>query len=114
VVTLVFLAKRRTGMDAHEFHQHWRQRHGPLVARRLGHHLVSYQQLHRHEAVGADRGGYDGAAILRFRSMEDFHAFLADPAYTDEVGPDEETFIDRQASAMVFCDDPVTFVGEAP
>jgi uncharacterized protein (TIGR02118 family) len=110
VVTLVFLAKRRTGMDPRDFHQHWRDHHGPLVARLLGHHLVSYQQLHRHAALDGD--GYDGAAILRFRSMDDFHAFIADPAYTDEVGPDEETFIDRDASAMVFCDDPVMFVGE--
>lgn len=107
---LVFLARRRPGMDPDDFHRHWRDHHGPLVTRLLGRHLVSYQQLHRHPEL--DGGDYDGAAILRFRSADEFHAFLADPAYVEEVGPDEETFIDRDRSAMVFCDDPVTFVGD--
>lgn len=109
-LALVFLARRKPSMDPEEFRRHWRDEHGPLVARHLGDHVLSYRQLHH---TGDPGDGYDGAALLEFSSMESFQRFLADPAYAEVVAPDEERFIDRDRSAFVICDEVHQFVGGA-
>lgn len=95
-------------MSPEDFRRHWREEHGPLVARHLGQHLRSYRQLHRTADVG---DGYDGAALLEFDSMDAFREFLDDPAYANAVAPDEDRFIDRDRSALVICDEVHAFVG---
>lgn len=112
MITLVFFARRHESLSADEFHEHWRERHGPLVRDTLGHHLVSYQQLHRWRPDGdAGDAEFDGVAVLQFAAMADFQAFLTDPAYTDRVAPDEDRFIDKARSKTIFTEGPVHFVG---
>lgn len=104
--TLVFLARRRDELTHEEFLAHWRDHHGPLVREHLGHHLLSYRQLH-----ATVDGRFDGAAVLEFASPDAFAAFLADPAYAAVVEPDEDAFLDKSRSAMVLCDEEHPIIG---
>src|SRR5215210_5699102 len=113
MVRLISFVRRRPGMEAEEFHAHWRERHGPLVAEALGHHLVRYEQYHRSPDEGFGADGYDGVAVLTFASRADFDAFVADPAYLERVHPDEQRFLDFEAMAFLLTEDPEVLVDRA-
>ena len=40
MMTLIALLKRKPGMSAEDFHDHWRNTHGPLVTEHLGRYIV--------------------------------------------------------------------------
>ena len=98
MVKLTCLLKRKPGMSVEEFHRHWRDVHGPLIAGlpNLARHVVRYEQhprLEGSQAVGT--AGFDGVAEQWFRSLDDFMAFVGEPDYARHVAPDEERFLDR-------------------
>jgi uncharacterized protein (TIGR02118 family) len=114
MVRLISFVRRRPGMEAEEFHRHWRDRHGPLVAEALGHHLVRYEQYHGLPEGGLGEDGYDGVAVLTFAARADFDAFVADPAYLERVHPDEQQFLDLDAMTFLLTEDPEVFVDRMP
>lgn len=103
-VALVVCIKRRSGLSAQEFARYWREIHAPLIRQCAGfnRYLVSYTQYHlagRDSAVAkmfGVCGEYDGIAVLEFGSLETMQQAFADPAYLDEVRPDEPNFVDLE------------------
>ena len=109
MVKLFALIRRRDGMTAEAFRSHWRDVHGPLIRDRpeLARHVVRYEQhpRHRDDALsGTD--GVDGVAVQWFRSIDEFVAFISEPAYGDLVAPDERRFIDVDSIEFLITDEP--------
>ncbi|MBS1838502.1 MAG: EthD domain-containing protein, partial [Actinobacteria bacterium] len=50
--------------------------------------------------------GVDGVAVQWFRSIDDFAAFVAEPAYSELVAPDERRFLDVDSIEFLVTDEP--------
>jgi uncharacterized protein (TIGR02118 family) len=111
MVELVALLPRKPGMSKEDFHRYWRERHGPLVVETLGRHLKGYEQHHRLLADGDHDDAWDGVAIQRFESADDFQAFMSDPAFVERVVPDQEAFIDMSRVIWFLSEPAEVFVG---
>lgn len=112
MVRMVCLLRRNPNLTHAEFLEHWRAIHARLMSHPdLRRHLVRYEQWPRLEP-GSGRGEWDGVAVQWFRSMDDFAAMVAEPAYLDTVRPDEEVLLDRGAVQVVFTEDGTTIVSE--
>ena len=107
MIKLVAMLKRKEGLTPEEFHRHWREVHGPLIrSTKSGSYVVRYEQNRR--PLG-DYGNpivsdYDGVTVQWFRSMEDFHASLAEPDYAD-ISADVERFIDTASLVWLLTED---------
>jgi len=107
VIKLVCFLRRKPGMPLGEFYEHWRDRHGPLIAGtpELARHLRRYEQNHRlasdRERDAEGSPGFDGATIQWLDSMDSFLAFVREPKYAELIAPDEKRFLDR-SSLLVF------------
>lgn len=113
MVKLFAFIRRRPDLSAEEFHAHWRDRHGPLIADtpELARHVVRYEQHPRHHPgrrSGSD--GIDGVAVQWFESMDHFRSFLTDPAYAELVAVDERRFIDTDRIEYVITDEPAVII----
>jgi len=107
VIKLMCFVRRRPGMTADAFHEHWRERHGPLIRANAAaaRHLLRYEQNHRVAKDYARPGGpdYDGVAVQWFGSYRDFIAMITAPEW-EEVTEDEGRFLDRDATMFVMTD----------
>jgi len=115
VVKLFAVLSRREGMGRAEFLEHWHHHHGPLIADtpELARHLRRYVQ-HPRASDGPLSGSVDcdGVAEQWFDSLDDFAAFLAEPAYAELIAPDERRFLDMDRVRFVICDEPVVQIGD--
>ncbi|MHB8681932.1 MAG: EthD domain-containing protein [Acidimicrobiales bacterium] len=112
MVVLTCLVRRKPGLSPEEFHRHWRERHGPLVAgTESGSYVVRYEQHHRSldDYGPEDDGGYDGVTVQWFASRADYDKHVAAPDFT-EVWADIETFLDVERLVYVLTDDKVVIV----
>jgi uncharacterized protein (TIGR02118 family) len=103
-------------MTSEEFHRHWKETHGPLIAKlpNLARHVVRYEQHRRlagREHIGTE--GYDGVAVQWFNSVDDFMAFVAEPDYGKHVYPDEEKFLDRSGLVWMLTEEPTVVIAGA-
>ncbi len=109
MIKLVCFLHRKPGMSVEEFHDHWLNSHGPLIANEptLAKHLVRYEQNHRLEADyrRKDPRDFDGATVQWLESMESFNAFVREPAYAELIAPDEASFLDRGGLELLFTGD---------
>ncbi len=111
MIKLVCFFRRKPGMGVDDFHAHWLESHGPLIANtpELAQHLVRYEQNHRLAADYArDEGrapGFDGATVQWLESMESFYAFVREPKYAELIAPDEARFLDRESITLLFTED---------
>ena len=117
MVKLFAMLRRRSGMTSEEFVEHWRDRHGPLIAGEptLARHIVRYEQHVRHlpDALsGTD--GVDGVAVQWFRSIDDFVGFISEPAYAELIAPDEQRFLDMEHLEFIVTEDPIVVIGGGP
>jgi uncharacterized protein (TIGR02118 family) len=117
-IKLFAFGRRREGTTAEEFHAHWRDVHGRLLAdeptlrrhvRRLelNHRLPEdyARDAYRPEGTGP---GYDGVAVLWFDSMAEFEALMAEPAH-EAVVADGPRFREEE-QLIVFTHDPEVIV----
>jgi uncharacterized protein (TIGR02118 family) len=107
MVKLTCLVRRKPGMSPEEFHDYWRDRHGPLVAStRSGSHVIRYEQHHRplHDYGPDDDGGYDGVTEQWFESMDDYRAHIAEEDFAT-VWADLGNFLDVDRLAFVVTED---------
>lgn len=118
MIKLVCFFRRKPGMSVEEFHAHWLESHGPLIANtpELARHLVRYEQNHRlPEDYARDRDGepgFDGATVQWLESMESFYGFVREPSYAERIAPDEASFLDRASLRLLFTgDDDVKIEG---
>lgn len=109
MVKLFALLRRREGMTHDEFVAHWRDKHGPLIADEpsLARHVVRYEQHVRHSPdLISGTEDCDGVAVQWFQSMDDFVAFVSEPAYAEKVAPDERRFLDWGRIEFMITDEP--------
>ncbi len=92
MLKMMFLAYRRAGMDAQEFHRHWREVHAPIASKIPG--LTKYVQKHSTPGPDGADPSCDGVAEMWFEdatSFEtpEFEATVADTA--NFLDPDRST-----------------------
>jgi len=109
VIKLICFVKRKPGMSAEEFHKHWAEVHGPLVAgSESGKYVLRYERNPRPLNDYARTGpadGYDGCTIQWFASIEDFWASAAAPDYP-EIDADVQKFIDTESLQWILTEEP--------
>ncbi len=109
MVKLFALLRRREGMSTEEFVEHWRDRHGPLIAGEpsLARHILRYEQhpRHRPDALSGTEG-VDGVAVQWFTSIDDFVGFMSEPAYAQLIAPDEQRFLDMDRVEFIVTEEP--------
>jgi hypothetical protein len=115
MVKLIALLRRNPDLTHEEFVEHWRGHHGPLIAGtpELARHIRRYEQHPRHRAdVLSGDEGLDGVAVQWFERIEDFAAFIAEPAYAELVAPDEQRFLDMSEVEFIVCDEPTVVIDD--
>ncbi len=79
-----FLA-RRPGMSLDEFLQHWRERHGPLLAKVPGLRRCVLSATRRSAYTAGRAPAYDGATLMWFESPDALRTAAGSTAYADAV-----------------------------
>jgi uncharacterized protein (TIGR02118 family) len=106
-LTVVVFVTRKPGLSPAAFHDHWENKHVPLLKRLSGSRFPRCHTRHylKRDATSPDCPAttlvgasadftYDGFAVVRFDSEGAFDEFL--PIMTSpEVAEDEERFTDR-------------------
>ena len=108
MVRLTCLLRRKPGMTPEEFHDHWRNRHGPLIASsESGRYVVRYEQHPRplDDYQHGSGSAYDGVTVQWFASMDDYLASLAVPDFS-EVMTDLGRFLDLDHLDFVVTEEP--------
>jgi uncharacterized protein (TIGR02118 family) len=113
MIRLVYLLRRREGLDLAEFQRYWREVHGPIVASfATTLDIAKYVQVHAvedpiNEAIREARGGmepaYDGVAELWWHSEDAMLEAMGTPAgqaAAEALLEDEAKFIDLPASPL--------------
>ena len=86
------ILRRKPGMSTDEFRRHWREVHGPLIARLPG--LIKYVQYHvRSEALDDTEAAVDGLAELWFESEEAQKRAYATAEYEAVVEDEPNLFL---------------------
>ncbi|MDA8354874.1 MAG: EthD domain-containing protein [Actinomycetota bacterium] len=114
MVRLTCLLRRKPGLSPAEFHAHWRDVHGPLIASsRSGSHVVRYEQHPRplSDYSGDDDLGYDGVTVQWFESMAEYRAHMAEEDFVS-VWKDIETFLDTDRLEFVVTEHPRVVIGD--
>jgi uncharacterized protein (TIGR02118 family) len=114
VVRLTCLLRRKAGLTPGEFHEHWRNVHGPLIAAsQSGRHVLRYEQHPRplSDYHGDDDPGFDGVTVQWFESMEDYRAHMAEPDFS-AIWRDIESFLDTDQLHFIVTEDPHLVMGE--
>ena len=111
MIKAIWFLKRRSDLSPDDFHRYWRETHGPLfcsspAGRR---YVLRYEQNHATpENATMSDDEFDGAAVMWFRSHDDFQALFADPDYQNVVMADGENFLDVTATKQLisFAEEP--------
>lgn len=114
VVRLTCLLRRKDGLTPEEFHAHWRDVHGPLIASsRCGRHVLRYEQHPRplDDYGDSDDGGYDGVTVQWFADMNSYLAHMSEPDFA-VVWQDIERFLDTTRLHFVVTAEPRLVMGE--
>lgn len=114
MVRLTCLLRRKEGLTPAEFHAHWRDVHGPLIAAsRSGRHVVRYEQHPRplEDYDGDADPGYDGVTVQWFESMDAYRAHMQEPDFGD-IWADIERFLDTSRLHFVLTEHPRLVMGD--
>ena len=115
MVRLTCLLRRKEGLTPAEFHAHWREVHGPLIAAsRSGSHVVRYEQHPRplEDYDGDGDPGFDGVTVQWFDSMDAYRAHMSEPDFP-EIWADIERFLDTSRLHFVVTEHPHLVMGDA-
>lgn len=109
MVKLTCLLKRKEGLTPAEFQDHWKNIHGPLIARsKSGSHVIRYEQHPRpldDYRGDDDRSGYDGVTVQWFPSMDEYQAHMGEDDFP-EVMADIANFLDLEHLDFVVTEQP--------
>ncbi|WP_127128887.1 EthD domain-containing protein [Georgenia sp. SYP-B2076] len=119
MISVMFSVRRKKELSVSEFHEYWRNVHGPLVSahaavlgirRYVQHHGVPGRIT---DALGRARGTdvpFDGVAQVYFDDLEAMLAAGRSPAgraAMEELVADEARFIDFATSSILLADEVV-------
>jgi uncharacterized protein (TIGR02118 family) len=113
MVRLTCLLRRKDGLTPAEFHAHWRDVHGPLIAASLsGRHVVRYEQHPRSlDDYAGDDDGFDGVTVQWFESMDAYRAHMEEPDF-GAIWKDIENFLDTDRLHFILTEHPRLVMGE--
>ena len=114
MVRLTCLLRRKDGLSPAEFHAHWSEVHGPLIARsQSGRFVVRYEQHPRPlgDYSGEDDPGFDGVTVQWFESMEAYRAHMGEPDFPD-IWADIERFLDTDQLHFILTEHPRVVMGD--
>ena len=108
--------RRKPGLTREEFSRHWREVHGPMIAKNpdIRKYVKRYVQHHFVPSTGWPNMGsldYDGFSESWFESAETRKELHALPAFRAIV-EDERTFIDMSATRILMFDHQVVQIGK--
>lgn len=117
---LVFLLKRKPGITKEEFRERYESSHVPLAKKYIGHLLTGYHRNFPNVALlnpseqlpGTTPEPYDFEydAVVEMRvkdaeSVAEISRIFNDPDIRPILVEDELTFLDREATVMLVCDE---------
>jgi hypothetical protein len=110
-VTLTVLVARNPALSVEEFHAEWRA-HGEMIGAEpvFRRYITHYEQHRRVPGTYRSGGDFDGVAVQRYESFEDFLALLATPEYEAKMQPDEARILDVDRIVVLFTDDAEVFI----
>jgi uncharacterized protein (TIGR02118 family) len=114
MVRLTCLLRRKEGLSPAEFHAHWSEVHGPLIARsQSGRFVVRYEQHPRplDDYGEKDDGGFDGVTVQWFESMDDYRAHMGEPDFP-EIWADIDRFLDTERMHFIVTEHPRLVMGD--
>jgi uncharacterized protein (TIGR02118 family) len=114
MVRLTCLLRRKDGLSPAEFHAHWSEVHGPLIARsQSGRFVVRYEQHPRPlgDYSGDDDQGFDGVTVQWFETMADYQAHMREPDFP-EIWADIERFLDTERMHFIVTEHPRLVIGD--
>lgn len=100
----IFLT-RRPDLTHEEFIEYWTQKHTPLIASLPGDVPIKrYVQLSAigEQIPGFEAARYDGVAEVWVDQAADAVAWFTSPTYTTIAATDEENFLDRSRTTVLF------------
>ncbi|KAF9461948.1 hypothetical protein BDZ94DRAFT_1262575 [Collybia nuda] len=111
-VQVVGFLKRKDGLSKEEFKTHWLQ-HGALFrSLNISKAITKYDELLVNDetndllkSMGALTTEWDGLAIMEGRSFEEVLGILSSDEHEQYIVPDEEKFLDRNATQVM----PINF-----
>ncbi|KAK7043899.1 hypothetical protein VNI00_008065 [Paramarasmius palmivorus] len=108
-VRLAGILKRKAGLSREEFLTHWLS-HGELFkTTEMAKSVLRYEEMPINETISdmlASTGavtfpGYDGIAIFEGNSFDELLSVLSSPEHEEIIVPDEEKFLDRNATITI-------------
>ena len=114
MVRLTCILRRKEGLTPAEFHAHWRDVHGPLIASsKSGQHVLRYEQHPRplDDYAGDADPGFDGVTVQWFENMDAYRAHMQEPDFGD-IWADIERFLDTDQLHFVLTEHPRLVMGE--
>ncbi|TFK39574.1 EthD domain-containing protein [Crucibulum laeve] len=112
-IRVIGLVKRRPDLTHEQFIDYWSNKHGPLFKsfEIVKQKVILYSQFHvltpqsnQLAALGVTVPDFDGTSEFIVENIEDFLAILSDPEYLEKGVPDEEHFLDRNATQVLIGD----------
>ena len=114
MVRLTCLLRRKEGLTPAEFHVHWKDVHGPLIAQsRSGRHVLRYEQHPRplDDYADDEDPGYDGVTVQWFADMDSYRAHMDEPDFR-QIWTDIERFLDTGRLHFVVTEHPRLVMGD--
>jgi hypothetical protein len=116
MVRWVVLLKRKPGMTKEEFRRHYETSHVALAKKYYGHLFLDYRRRYVQSGITVGEAGlgeapgvaYDVVTSVALRdkaALDEFLRILAIPEVHEAFVADEERFLDRPASRMMFVDE---------
>lgn len=113
-IKLLAFIRRVPEVPIEEFHDYWREVHGPRIrdTPERARHVLRYEQNHRlaadyersRHAAEMETADYDGVAVQWFDSVDTFRAFASEPSAA--VGHDEDArYLDLSATTWMLTKD---------
>ena len=113
MISVITMLTRKEGTSHEEFLQHWRERHGPLLARLPSARFVRRYEQHATvwppEGAAVPEPRYDGVTIQWFDNLAAFDAHLREPDHTDHA-EDIARFLDTKRLQWAICETPVVVI----
>ena len=114
MVRLTCLLRRKPGTTPAEFHDHWRNVHGPLIVSTRAAATscaTSSTPVRCRTTRGDDDPGYDGVTVQWFASMDEYRAHMAEDDFA-VMWADIERFLDTDRLEFVVTEHPVLVIGD--
>ena len=117
VVKIMWLLKRKPGLTAEQFREHYERSHVPMAQKHIGHLLLEYRRNYKVETAGGpyfENGGFaafdwDYDVITEFvlksnADVSEMFRVFSDPLVGQEFYEDELNFMDRDRTIMYRCE----------